>query len=301
MKTKNEITTQQTRVEKDENLMILVVGPAGRGKTQLVKTLTVPTLYIDVDKGTLGIADSKVLMYSFYNLPWDSIRQFLSIITGPDLQLGDSDKPFSKKYCERAKQNIFRDYPKLEQWLPKVKCVFIDGITSLSEMSLKYGNLQNWNNKLAAHGTGLEEIKEIMSRLRALVDKDIILTAVLKPAANEIAAEILGVRNPIAHTIACVDEVFFYENKDNKRFFVCKETSEFNYPTPPKDRSDTLNTFEDADLGKIINKIKTTLYERKLAAIKIEEERKAAKQAKQADEADKQVEEEQVTEQTEEN
>lgn len=263
---KLKITSHAERICHGQPVKMAIFGPAGIGKTSLLKTLSEPTLCIDLEAGMLAVQDWDGDSIAIRT--WEEARNIACLLGGPNPSLGDKQY-YSKKDYERL-SNDFCD-PII---FDKYKCIFIDSITVASRLCFRWAQMQpeaNRNGKLdtrAAYGILAREMTAWITQLQHITNKDIIMVGLLDRKTDD--------ENKITWIMQCegsktalelpgiVDEVLCmvpYTHGSGKieRKFVCQALNSQEYPA--KDRSGRLDLYEDAHLGKVLKKIKAASIE----------------------------------------
>jgi hypothetical protein len=214
-------------------------------------------LFIDVEAGTLSIADLKLDMLRPKS--WLECRDIAVRIGGidPAAALGGA---YSAQHLEQAGGLL----PNLDRY----STIFIDSITAVSRLSFRWAEMQpeafNERGKKdlwGIYGLHAREFLQWLGHLQHIRSKNIIMTALLELRETHLGREwrpqIEGSKAP-REMLGIVDEIVtmqWVDFGDGKpiRAFICNQPNLWNYPA--KDRSGTLEQFEQPNLAKLILKL----------------------------------------------
>jgi hypothetical protein len=249
---------------EQKGVKAVVFGAFGIGKTSLLKTLDETTLCLDFEAGLLSVQDwngadgppPDVISVQ----TWEEAMDLACLICGPNPAV-KRDQVYSQKhyeYCQKKYENLNQ--------LDKYKCIFIDSITVASRLCLEFSKNQPdvMNTKTgrpdvrSAYGVLATEMLSWVNQFQHLAGKDVIFVGGLDQKTDDfnriiyspqvegskIAAELPGI----------LDEVITMAAIQGSRKFICQTLNVEGYPA--KDRSGKLGVLEDADLGKLLKKIK---------------------------------------------
>jgi hypothetical protein len=152
--------------------------------------------------------------------------------------------------------------------LKKYKCIFIDSITVVSRLCLEYaksvtdvvkpGKPDSKPDLRAAYGMMATEILTWINHFQHLQGVDVILVGGLDQKPDDFSRTVYSPQvegsKVSAELPGILDEVITMTTIQGIRKFVCQTINPDGYPA--KDRSGKLSVFEDADLGKLLKKIK---------------------------------------------
>lgn len=217
-------------------IAMLVIGPAGVGKTSLIKTFPEPaeqTLMISFEGGT-------------------------ACLSGTNYDIVESDNNDPIGFMESVYNALSSD-----EYKKKYKNIFIDSLTEMGQVVLaqlkKDPHLGQAKNALQMYGKYNDIMTMIIKSFRDMSDYNVVFTcldAVDRDGLEKIESiNIPGssVKNSIR---AWFDMVVFYkifkdeEGGAHRKLITSAEESPL-----AKDRSGKLEAYEEADLSVIINKV----------------------------------------------
>lgn len=266
------IITADERLAEPKGVKALIVGPAGIGKTSLLRTLDPKrTLFVDCEAGDLAVQD--VSVDSIRPADWNEARDLAVFMAGPDLAKRPAD-PYGAQHYAYACQR-FGD----PSMLDKYDTYFIDSITEAGRLSFYWsqGQPRAFSEKSGkpdmrgAYGLHGEEmvrwIKHIQHFSRT---KNVIFVGGLvqkeddsgRPRwAPQIDGSKAGDELPYIVDQVITMTSLSYTEKDEAgairhrsyRAFVCTNPNDWNYPA--KDRSTRLTMIEKPHLGELFGKI----------------------------------------------
>ena len=259
-----KIITKDERLKIQTGITVVVVGPAGIGKTSLVKTIDKSVIFINIEDGMASLRDWKGEHIDAKT--WNKLRDIACILGGPNPAVRP-DQPYSQKHyeyvCDRDKDTV--------QKLSRYQCIFFDSLSFASKLCSTWAHSHpdvfsektGKPNGLAAFGKLGQEMIDWLIQLQHIKDKDIILTAGLEKNLDEFNRPIWSIQcegNKATNAIpGIVDEVISMvglKNNEGKvvRSFVCCTLNPEELPA--KDRIGCLSMVEEAHLGKLLTKIK---------------------------------------------
>ena len=258
-----KIITADQRMSGPRGVKALIVGPAGVGKTSLLRTLdSSTTLFVDLEAGDLAVQD--VPADTLRPKTWDDCRDLAAYLAGPNPALPDS-APYSQAHYDRVIEAMGGSSD-----LEKYETYFIDSITVAGRLCFRWATQQpeamNDRGKpdtRGAYGLHARELIGWLSQLQHARAKNVIFVAILEHVVDDfkrgtwqpqIEGSKTGRELPgIVDQVITMQLVAFDEHEPAERCFVCQQPNEWAYPA--KDRSGRLDTFEKPDLGELIAKI----------------------------------------------
>jgi hypothetical protein len=256
-----KILTADERASTPHGVKLLIAGPAGVGKTSLLRTVDPRSvLLLDSDCGSLAIQDVPVDTIQVDD--WATARDAAVRIGGPN-------PTFSPLNCysEAHYEKVGGPLPHLDRY----RIVVADSITATSRLSFRWCEQQpeartNRGEKdtRAVYGTHAREFLQWLHQLQHARDKHIVFVAHLEERFDDFKrslgfqVQMEGSKVP-REISAIVDEFVVmqwikFEGRDEPvRAFVCNSPNQWNYPS--KDRSGRLDQIEEPHLGKLLAKI----------------------------------------------
>jgi hypothetical protein len=257
-----KITKMQDISSADRSVKMVIFGSFGIGKTSLLKTLEELTLYLDFEAGLLSVQDwdGDVLAVQ----TWEEARDLACLICGVSPAVR-ADKFYGKRHHEYC----LKKYGFAEN-LKRYKCIFIDSITVASRLCLEYAKSMSDVVKTgkpdvrAAYGLMATEILSWINHFQHLQGVDVIFVGGLdqkqddfnrtvyspQVEGSKVSSELPG----ILDEVITMTTIQGGGSTAGMRKFVCQTINPDGYPA--KDRSGKFNVFEDANLGKLLRKIK---------------------------------------------
>lgn len=256
-----KIISADERMKQDKGVKALIVGPAGIGKTSLLRTLDPKTtLFVDLEAGDLAVQDVKV--DSLRPRTWDECRDIAAYLGGPNPAL-----PATAAYSQ-AHYDAVCEAMGSPDALAKYETIFVDSITVAGRLCFKWCEQQPESvtdrGKKDVRGTyGLmgREMINWLTHLQHTRGKNVIFVGILEKHTDEFNAvswelqvegsktgkELPGIVDQIA-TMAFVDF-----DGEKHRAMVCQQPNTFGYPA--KDRAGRLEMYEEPHLGKWLAKL----------------------------------------------
>lgn len=217
-------------------IAMLVVGPAGVGKTSLIKTFPEPS--------------SKTLMISF--------EGGTACLDGTDFDVVESDNNDPIGFMENVYDALTSD-----EYKNKYKNIFIDSLTEMGQVILaqlkRDPHLGQAKNALQMYGKYNDIMTMIIKSFRDMSDYNVVFTC-LDSVDRDGLEKFESINIPGSSVKSSIrawfDIVVFYKifKDENGDVFRKLITSAEESPLA-KDRSGKLEQYEDADLSVIINKI----------------------------------------------
>jgi hypothetical protein len=262
MERKLKIISADERMAQDKGVKALVVGPAGVGKTTLLRTLdTQSTLFIDLEAGDLAVQD--VHVDSFRPRTWEECRDLAVYLGGPNPAL-----PATAVYSQAHFDAVAESMGGADA-LAKYETYFVDSITVAGRLCFRWCEQQpesfNDRGKKDTRGTyGLmgREMISWLTHLQHTRGKNVVFVGILENLKDEFSVtswqlQIEGGKTGkelpgIVDQIATMQFVDFGDGKP-VRALVCTQPNPWSYPA--KDRSGRLDQIEEPHLGKWLAKL----------------------------------------------
>lgn len=241
-----------------------IVGEPGVGKTTLVRTLPEGSvLLLDMEAGTLSISDWSGHIRSARD--WPEVRHLICWLGGADPSR-EPGTPYSQSHYDWCCQ---RYGGALSEALPTVQTAFLDSLTEMSRLALKWSRQQPraFSEKTGkpdlrgAYGLVAEEMILAIKHLQH-APLNVVLVGILERITDGIDSswevQMEGAKTG-RELPGIVDEVLTLtrlQTADGRayRAFVCGLNAQ-GYPA--KDRSGRLGAIEAPHLGRIFEKIWT--------------------------------------------
>ncbi len=255
-----KIITASERLKQQTGVKMAIFGSFGIGKTSLLKTLNETTLCLDFEAGMLAVQDWDGDSISIRT--WEEAQDIACLIGGVN---PGSWGVYSQRHYDSAKAK-FKDCD-----FSKYKCIFIDSITIASKICLAWCKNQpaafsersGKADVRSAYGLLAQEMSGWLSQFQHIPNKDVILVGLMESKVDDFnrttwipsiegsktATELPGILDEVISMVS-----FKNEKGDLERKFVCQTLNPAGYPA--KDRSGKLSQIEDANLGKLLTKIK---------------------------------------------
>ncbi len=257
------ITADQRKAEK-KGIKGVIFGVSGIGKTSLLWTLDPgSTLFFDVEAGDLAVEDWGG--DSFRPKTWQECRDFAVFVGGPNPALRD-DQVYSQAHFDAVCEK-YGD-PSL---LNKYDTVFVDSITVAGRLCFQWckGQPQAFSEKTGkpdtrgAYGLHGQEMIGWLTHLQHTRNKHMWFVGILDSKTDDYNRQVFTPQIDGSKTglelPGIVDQVITMAdvaNEDGKqvRVFINHTLNPFGYPA--KDRSGRLALYEEAHLGRLMEKIR---------------------------------------------
>lgn len=262
MERKLKIISADERMAQDKGVKALIVGPAGVGKTSLLRTLDPSnTLFIDLEAGDLAVQD--VQTDTMRPRTWEECRDLAVYLGGPNPAL-----PPTAVFSQAHYDSVLESMGSADA-LAKYETYFVDSITVAGRLCFKWCEQQpesfNERGKKDVRGTyGLmgREMIGWLTHLQHTRGKNVIFVGILENLKDEFnvsswelqiegsktGKELPGIVDQIV-TMQYVD----FGDGNAVRALVCTTPNQFGYPA--KDRSGRLEQIEEPHLGKWLAKL----------------------------------------------
>ena len=260
------IITIDERMAAPRSIKGCIFGKSGIGKTSLLWTLDpATTLFMDLEAGDLAIegwAGDTIRPHT-----WDECRDFAVFIGGPNPALRD-DQPYSPAHYDAVVARL-GDPSQLDRY----QTVFIDSITVAGRLCFQWakGQPEAFSDKTGkpdirgAYGLHGREMIAWLTHLQHTRSKNIWFVGILDEKLDDFnrkqfVPQIDGAKTGL-ELPGIVDEVIsMVELRDDDgapyRAFVCQTLNPYGFPA--KDRSGRLDMIEQPDLGRLMDKIRST-------------------------------------------
>jgi AAA domain len=262
MERKLKIISADERMSQDKGVKALIVGPAGVGKTTLLRTLDpASTLFVDLEAGDLSVQDVKV--DTFQPRTWEECRDLCVYLGGPNPAL-----PATAVYSQAHYDAVAESMGGADA-LANYETYFVDSITVAGRLCFRWCEQQpesfNDRGKKDVRGTyGLmgREMIAFLTHLQHARGKNVFFVGILENLKDEFnvtswelqiegsktGKELPGIVDQIV-TMQFID----FGDGTSVRALVCTQPNAWKYPA--KDRSGRLEQIEEPHLGKLLAKI----------------------------------------------
>ena len=267
------IISADQRLAEPRGIKGCIFGKSGIGKTSLLKTLDpATTLFFDLEAGDLAVESWGG--NSIRPKSWSECRDLGVFIGGANEFLPDDDC-----YSKAHFNHVCAHYGS-RSFLDNYETIFIDSITVAGRLSFQWSKGESLlTDKLgktkpdtrAAYGLHGQEMMAWLTHLQHTRNKNIWFVGILDEKVDDynrryyqpqieglkIGLELPGIVDQVI-TMAEVKKIVKgkdgKETEESDRAFICHTLNLYGYPA--KDRSGKLACIEDADLGKLMDKLR---------------------------------------------
>jgi hypothetical protein len=255
-----KIISADRRLAESRGVKALIVGPAGVGKTSLLRTLdSAHMLFIDVEAGDLAVQDVPVDTIRLDD--WTTARDIASRIGGPNPSF-----PPTAWYSQAHYETIGGALDNLD----KYQTLFVDSITAISRLSYRWAEQQpeafsersGKKDVRGAYGLHAREMINWLHQLQHARGMNVVFVGILEKVVDEFNVAMWQLQCEGGKTgrelPGIVDQIItmqWIDFGDGKpvRAFVCTSPNPWGYPA--KDRAGRLEQIEQPHLGRLIAKL----------------------------------------------
>jgi hypothetical protein len=237
----------------------LIIGPAGVGKTSLLRTLDPKrTLFVDGEAGDLAVQDVPVDTLRIDD--WPAARDLACRIGGPNTS-------FPPTACYSLAH--FESVGGALENLKRYNTIFVDSITAISRLSFRHAEQQpeafsarGAKDVRGAYGLHAREMITWLLQLQHAREKNVVFVGVLEKVTDEFNRVEFQLQMEGAKTgrelPGIVDQIITMQWIDfcdgtPVRSYVCTAPNPWNYPA--KDRAGRLEQVEKPHLGGLVAKL----------------------------------------------
>jgi hypothetical protein len=259
----SRIITAAERTASARGVKALIVGPAGVGKTSLLRTLKpellASTLFVDVEAGDLSVQDLAV--DTTRPRTWAECRDLAVILAGQNPAV-PADALYSEAHYNDAVGRLGSPRP--------YKALFIDSLTAVGRLCFAHASQQpeafsersGKRDLRGAYGLHARELIMWLMHLQQAREANVIFLGILETVTDDYGRtehrlQLEGARTS-RELPAVVDQVITYQwinfgDGSLTRALVCTAPNPWQFPA--KDRSGRLEQIERPDLGELLTKL----------------------------------------------
>lgn len=263
MERRLKIITADERMQEDKGVKALIVGPAGVGKTTLLKTLDPnTTLFIDLEAGDLAVRGWPV--DSMQPRTWEECRNLAVYLGGPNPSL-----PPNACYSQAHYDAMVEVMGPPDALRAKYATFFIDSITVAGRLCFRWSEQQpeSFNDKgkknlLGTYGLMGREMIAWLTHIQHTRDKNVFFVGILELVRDDfnvsswepqIEGSKTGKELPGIVDLIMTMQFINFGDDDLVRALVCTSPNPWKFPA--KDRSGKLDQIEEPHLGRLMAKI----------------------------------------------
>jgi hypothetical protein len=258
---KLKIISADERMKQDKGVKALILGPAGVGKTSLLRTLDPQTtLFLDLEAGDLAVQDVKI--DAMRPRTWEECQHIAAYLSGPNPALPPT-ACYSQAHFDSVCESM--GSPDL---LNKYETIFIDSITVAGRLCFRWAEQQpesttkdGKKDPRSTYGLMGREMISWLTQLQHCRGKNVIFVGILQKQTDDFNRVTWELQIEGAKTgnelPGIVDQVITMQHVDFggalHRSFVCQQPNPHGYPA--KDRAGRLEMYEEPHLGKLLQKL----------------------------------------------
>ncbi len=256
------IISADERLKQQTGSKLLICGPAGVGKTSLLRTLDPNTvLFLDMESGDKAVQD--VPVDQLCPQTWPELRDLACYLAGPDRNAASTDAYSSAHY-----EAVCGKYGGPET-LDKYETYFVDSLTVATRIAFKWAtqqpeahNAKGEKDTRGAYGLLGREVVTWAMQMQKARSKNVVFVCLLDELKDDFGRVSFGLQTEgqkIGRELpGIVDEVLTLtilrpDDGPSYRAFVTQADNEWGFPA--KDRSGRLDALERPHLGHLLAKL----------------------------------------------